>query len=647
MAYDITDLDHITYSNYINTRDFDAEDGIGGDVAPEGIDFIPASDSVTGEALIITGCEVTGTMPVISLTSYPSNLTGKLVILHTNDTHGGDVAVKGDSIGTAGVAKLKEQYKAAGADVLLISAGDVIQGDPLVNLSKGETAIDFMNLASYDLMTPGNHEFDYGYNNLLERESQANFPFVSANILDKTSGQPVFEPYKIFNASVGKVGVFGLTTPESLTKANPKNVASLSFPAGDDMYKIAQEQVDTLKAAGCVKIIAVGHLGTDEGSAPNTSTDVIQHVTGIDLFIDGHSHSVIPSQKVGSTILTSAGSKLEEVGVVTMDQSSIESHLISAHDYNEVDGSIDAKINTVSKAIDEALSDTFATTEVLLDGNRSPGVRTQETNLGDFAADAMLWAANQAVGEGTVDAAITNGGGIRESIQVGPITMKDMKTVFPFGNTISTLKITGHQLLEVLEASTYSTPDSLGAFPQVAGISFTINTGISYTPGAQYPNSTYYGPAKPGSRVTDVMIAGAPLDLNKTYTIATNDFLTAGGDTYYVFSECEDYNTYVALEDAMVNYTQKVLDNKVIASEYGTPKGRITLNTTATASTVDTPTSVDADTYLVQEGDTLTSIAKETLGDSARYIEIYNLNLNLLTNPNLIYIGQTLAIPEQ
>jgi 5'-nucleotidase/UDP-sugar diphosphatase len=525
----------------------------------------------------------------------PGDLTGKLVILHTNDTHGGDVAVAGQSIGTAGVAQLVADYEAAGAKVLLVSAGDATQGDPLVNLSKGETAIEFMNLAGYDMMVPGNHEFDFGYDNLLSLEELADFPFVSATILDRATEEPIFEENIVYDTDVGKVGVFGLTTPETQTKANPLNVASLTFLAGEELYDCAQEQVDELEALGCEYIVCVTHLGDDPASEPNRSVDVIENVEGIDIMIDGHSHSVLDGDENDDTILASAGTRLSHVGVVIVDEDDTESFLISAEEYSSVDETVNAYINGVAAEIDAMLSETFAVTEVLLDGERAPGVRTQETNLGDFAADAILWAATKAVGEGLVDAAVTNGGGIRTSIAAGDITMKDMKTVFPFGNTISTVRVTGTQLLELLEAATYCTPEAVGAFPQVAGLEFTINTYIPYTNGPQYPDSTYYAPANPGARITDVRVAGEPLDLTDSYTIATNDFLAAGGDTYYLLKTLESYNTYVALEDALVNYTSEVLGGIVTEDRYGQPAGRITIASSGSLPFTDVAT--DASYY--------------------------------------------------
>lgn len=572
-----------------------------------------------------------------------TNLSGKLVIIHTNDTHGADVAIEGKSLGTAGIAQLVKDYEAAGADVLLVSAGDAIQGDPLINLSKGLTAIEFMNLAGYDLMVPGNHEFDFGYDNLLKLKEEADFPFVSANILDKESGKTVFKGSIIFDTEIGKVGFFGLTTPETMTKANPNNVKYINFLADEAMYKAAQEQVDQLEKAGVEYIICMAHLGTDESSKPNRSTDLIENVEGIDVLIDGHSHSVIDGNEEDTTIVASTGTKLSNAGVVIIDDKGIEAKLISAADYKSVDKDVNDAINKVAAEIDLQLSDVFARTEILLDGNKAPGVRTQETNLGDFAADAILWAAKQATG-GSIDGAITNGGGIRASINAGDVTMKDMKTVFPFGNTIATVNIKGSQLLEVLEASSSAAPESLGAFPQVAGIEFTIDTTVPYVNGNQYPDSTYYAPANPGSRVKNVKVGGEALDLSKTYTIATNDFLAAGGDTYYLFKSLETYNTYVALEDALVNYTSEVLGKIISKEKYGAPAGRIEIIVPVVEEPEATPEETWV-TYTVVKGDCLWIIARKYLGDGKRYTEIYELNKDIIKNPNLIYISQVLKIP--
>ncbi len=504
------------------------------------------------------------------------DLAGKLVILHTNDIHGRAVTDPSTgALGYAFIAQKKDDFAAAGASVLLLDAGDATQGMSVVNLSQGKTAIEFMNAAAYDAMAPGNHEFDWGLDNLLQLRDVAQFPILAANITDKVSGEPVFEANKIFEMENGmKVGVFGLDTPEALTKTHPDKVKGITFAMDADLYACAQVQIDALKAAGCDLIVCLGHLGVSDESAPNRSIDVIENTKGIDLFIDGHSHTQIDGgQTVGETLLVSTGEYCQNLGVVVFDGEALKAGL-----YTGSKAEVAELVNSVNKEVTDQLSAVFATTSVDLNGERDPGVRTMETNLGDFACDAILWAAQQALGDQVV-AAVTNGGGIRASIPAGDITMNDMKTVFPFGNEVSVLTVKGSELLEALEAATCTTPDAIGAFPQVAGIEFTVDTSVPYENGEMYPDSTYYAPAKPGARVTIATVGGEAFDPEKLYTIATNDFTAAGGDTYYAFryaNQTTGYKTGVALEDALVNYVAEVLSGNV-GEQYAQPQGRITV----------------------------------------------------------------------
>ena len=449
-------------------------------------------------------------------------LEGRLVILHTNDVHGRAVSANG-VWGYAAITQVKKDLEAQGAQVLLLDAGDASQGTPLVNLDYGKTAFEFMNAAGYDAMAPGNHELDWGIDNLLQNAELANFPILAANITDKISGELKFKDHVIFEKGDFKVGVFGLDTPEAMTKTHPDKVRGITFAAGEELYACAQAQVDALKEAGCNLIVCVGHLGVDDESTGNRSIDVIANTTGIDLFIDGHSHTVIDGGKeVKSktegvkTLLVSTGEYFGNIGYVVFDGEKLtaklwkcDSNLLSDM-YKPCDAEVAAVVNGRNEAVEAQLSAAFAKTEVDLDGNKAPGVRTQETNLGDFAADAILWSAQQAMGEQVV-AALTNGGGIRASIKAGDITMKDMKTIFPFGNQVSVLTVTGAELLEALEAATFSTPDAIGAFPQVAGIVFTIDTTVPFEQGEQYPDSTYFAPKNPGARVTIETVAARPL----------------------------------------------------------------------------------------------------------------------------------------
>lgn len=505
------------------------------------------------------------------------DLDGDIVILHTNDVHG---AISG----YAKVAALKDAYEARGAYVLLMDAGDFIQGDPTVSTSEGATAVELMNLAGYDVASMGNHEFDYGYQNLKDLEADADFTIVDANVL--YNGQVAFEDNVVFTAPDGtKIGVFGLDTPETATKAHPAKIQGVTFLAGDKMFDCAQDQVDALEAEGCEYIICLGHLGIDAESTGNRSIDLLENVTGIDVFIDGHSHSdqaAIAEETngtgmVGDTILTSTGTQLANVGVVDIaPDGTIDASSVATADLADqgivADEAIVTRATEIKNTINEEYDVVFASTEVALDGERE-NVRTKETNLGDLITDAMLWQAQK--DNENVVAALNNGGGIRASIAAGDITKMAVNTVLPFGNTLYVVEVTGAELLEALEASTYCTPESIGGFPQVSGIEFIINTGAAYDAGENYPGSTYAGPNSI-NRVTILTVGGQAFDADATYTIVTNNFMAAGGDTYYAFSAAESgYDTGIPLDQVVMDYITEELDGTVTAARYGQTANRI------------------------------------------------------------------------
>ena len=310
------------------------------------------------------------------------DLDGDIVILHTNDVHGAIA-------GYAKVAALKDAYEARGAYVLLMDAGDFIQGDPTVSTSEGATAVELMNLAVYDVVSLGNHEFDYGYQNLKDLEADADFAILDANVL--YNGSVAFEDNMVFTTPAGtKIGVFGLDTPETATKAHPAKIQGVTFLAGEDLYDCAQEQVDALTAEGCNYVICLGHLGIDDESAGNRSIDLLENVDGIDLFIDGHSHSTraditaaltaasqagdadisVDSSMVNGTVLTSTGTKLESVGVVTIDGETgrIDASTVSAASLTDEDADVAARAAAIQKEIDDEYGTVFAKTEVALNG---------------------------------------------------------------------------------------------------------------------------------------------------------------------------------------------------------------------------------------------------------------------------------------
>ena len=511
--------------------------------------------------------------------NWDDDLTGHIVILHTNDVHG---AIDN----YASVAALKDAYEAAGAQVLLMDAGDFSQGSTSVNVSEGATAVELMNMAGYDVATTGNHEFDYGYANLKTLMESAEFPILAADAFTAEGDLAMDGDNLTFQLGDVTVGVFGLATPETATKAHPAKLEGVTFLAEDELFACAQEQVDELTAAGCDYIICLGHLGIDAESTGNRSIDLLENVTGIDVFIDGHSHSTQSdiaeetngTGMVGDTVLTSTGTKLESVGVVdiaadgTIDASTISMEELNATEGFTPDQDIATRVSEINAQIEEDMGQVIGTSEVDLDGVRE-NVRASETNLGDLITDAMLWQAGQDNEE--VDAAITNGGGIRASIAAGDITKKSVNDVLPFGNTLYVVELTGAELLEALEASTYCTPEPVGAFPQVAGIEFTINTGAAYDAGENYPGTTYAEPASI-NRVTILTVGGQAFDADATYTIVTNDFLAAGGDTYYAFSAAESgYDTGISLDQVVMDYITEELNGTVTAARYGQTANRI------------------------------------------------------------------------
>lgn len=526
---------------------------------------------------------------VLGLTAYApastveaADMSGKLVIIHTNDMHGYYEKNADDGIlGISSVAALKGYYEKLGANVLLLDAGDFSQGTNLVNYYKGLDAVYFMNAAGYDAVSLGNHEFDFGLDSLKALTEAAEFPILDANIISKETGLPYLDDNEIFTFGDMKVGVFGLDTPEAQTKASPKNVKDVTFLAGEELYACAQAQVDFLEAQDCDYIICLSHLGLDEESVGNRSVDVAANVSGIDLVVDGHSHTKLPEgMDTNGTKIVSTGSYLNNIGVVVYDGKKTEAKLVN--DLFAVGGcpAMDEFVESFDKVVDEVYSGKFATTLVKLDGSRSPGVRTQETNLGDFSADAYKYTAETYVKENgldmTIDGAIQNGGGIRATIEAGDISMDTLYTVFPFGNTISIVTLTGAELLEALEASCSACPDALGGFPQVSGIKFTLDTTVPYAKGEQYPNSTYYAPANPGSRVNIETVGGKAFDLNATYNIAVNNFMADGGDTYYVFTNASNViDTGVVDAEGLISYVNSL--NGVIGDEYAAPKGNITI----------------------------------------------------------------------
>lgn len=529
-------------------------------------------------SLTVTGfaIEDTATTREPEVMTEEATMAGKTVILHTNDVHG---AIAGYAYITA----LKADYEAKGAEVILVDAGDYSQGTSYVSVTKGLDAIEMMNAAGYDVVTLGNHEFDYGYTQLKDNMTKAKFKVLCADVFN-ADGTPIFDANYTYTTKSGvKVGFFGMETPETQTKANPTKIKGLTFATNDAFTKAAADQVEALKDADVV--ICLAHLGVDGESKPYRSTDLYAAVKGIDFIIDGHSHTVMIKGENGEPI-QSTGTAFANIGVIVIDDATkkIESNsLFEIKEDTAKDATVAAAAQKIIDRIDKEYGAVFAKSEVVLNGAKAPnGNRDSETNNGDLITDAMVWKILQDKESLTVDAdhvvAVTNGGGIRKAINPGDVTKKNINEVLPFGNTVVTIYITGAELLEALEASTYCTPDAIGGFPQVSGINYTISTAVAYDANAEtYPASTYYGP-KSINRVTINSINGKEFKADDTYAVITNDFCGGGGDTYYAFAAATaKFDTGIPLDEVVMEYITAELKG-VIGKQYAAPQGRILLN---------------------------------------------------------------------
>ncbi|MBR3200694.1 MAG: 5'-nucleotidase C-terminal domain-containing protein [Mogibacterium sp.] len=536
--------------------------------------------------------------------------TGKTVILSSNDVHG---AVDG----YAYMKALEKEFTARGADVITVDAGDYSQGTTYVSESKGLSAIQLMNLAGYDYATLGNHEFDFGPNIVLRNVEEAEFKVLCADILNKVDNAPTFVPSDIYEDEDSglKIGFFGMATPETQTKSIPTNFENIKFPSKDDFYQIAQDTVDQLKNDGADVIVCLAHLGVDAESEPYRSTDMMAAVDGIDMMLDGHSHTVMTVGEGGKAIM-STGTKFTNIGVTIIDEKNKMIEDNDLYHLRDKDGDPytealvpDDDVKTISDKIiaevDAAYGAKIAESKVELNGAKSLsngvyGNRDGETNSGDLITDAIKWYVMKDGADLGVPAnhvvTITNGGGIRAAIHAGDVSKNDILTVLPFGNTIAAVTVKGSELLEALEASTFGTPaTAVGGFPQIEGMKITIRAYNDYDRQPEtYPDSTYYGPASI-NRVTIDSVNGEAFDPEAEYVVLTNNFCSAGGDTYYAFKAASSqFDTGIPMDYAVVEYVIDHLD-RVIDETYAEPQGRITIYATKAEEVADEINSIPDD----------------------------------------------------
>ena len=492
----------------------------------------------------------------------------------------------------------------------------------------------------------------------MENMNKANFKVLCADVL-KEDGTPIFDANTIIGKGGVKIGFFGLETPETQTKANPALIKGLTFlteSTETTIWENAQTQVNALKASGADIVVCLAHLGVDASSEPYRSYDLYSKVTGIDFIIDGHSHTVMEKGDKGEPI-QSTGTKFANIGVIVIDNATkkIEANYLVAtgeNGFNEKDETVLAKAQGILDAIKAEYGVKFATSEVELNGAKEPGNRTEETNNGDLITDAMVWCLTEkypgSITEVDADhiVAITNGGGIRAAVKKGDVTKNDIFTVLPFGNTVAVVYVTGAELLEALEASTYCTPISLGGFPQVAGLKFTVDADVEYdkNPGT-YPGSTYYGPASI-KRVTIDEINGKPFDATAKYAVITNNFVAGGGDTYYAFAAASSqFDTGYTLDSVVIDYITEKLGGVIAEADYGAPKGRITVKYTPPVSDKITIGGLDADIWMTKYGNVYTDCKAVDFFDKLGFtwgdivtVKFLNQTLELPVVPTYHYV---------
>ena len=502
----------------------------------------------------------------------------EVTILYTNDVHT-YIDKQAPKLTYAAIAALKQSYQNAGKKVLLVDAGDHVQGTAYGSMDQGASIIELMNAAGYDAATPGNHEFDYGMDRAKELMRDADFPYLSCNWVDLRTNLRVLPEIKVFVRGGVRIAFVGITTPETFTKSTPAyfmNKAQTKYiydilggEDGQKLYSAVQKAVDKAKCLADV-VIGLGHLGVDPSSSPWTSEEVIAHTTGFDAFIDGHSHTVMENKQVADAsgrlvTLTQTGSYFANVGEMTIaPDGTISTRLVST--YDQEDPAVAAEQAAWVSSVDEMLGEKIAVADTKFyitdpaTGKRR--IRSGETNLGDFVADGIYTYFNE-VEQLHCDIAIMNGGGIRSDEDAGYWTFKTCKQVSPFGNVACLMSVTGKQIQDALEfAARFAGAEGKenGGFLQVAGATYEIHTDIPNTVQTDDKN-VWIGSATGTTRVQNVKIYDrangtyVPLDENKTYALAGMNYTLRNlGDGFAMFDGAELIKDYVS-EDYLVMST--------------------------------------------------------------------------------------------
>ena len=541
----------------------------------------------TGRRTLLTGAFSLAAAAMMTMPAFA--IEQDIVILHTNDIHCGIE----DNIGYTGLAWYTRQMEAQTPYVTLVDAGDAIQGAPVGTLSEGEYIIQIMNQAGYDFAIPGNHEYDYGMEQFLSLYGQLECGYYSCNFVNVPSNTTVFKPYKIINYDDVQVAYVGVTTPESFTKSTPayfqdaqgRYIYGFSEdPTGETLYSQVQASVDAARAEGADYVVLVAHLGMDGVTERWSSRSVVANTTGIDVVIDGHSHQVytetLPNENGQMIPVAQTGTKFANIGKITITPSGeITTELLNNLTLEDgtpaADADMDALISSIESQYAESLQTVLGRSEVTLtDTNPETGlraVRSSETNLGDFCADAYRYMMGAEIG-------IMNGGGIRSTLEAGDITYEDALTVYPFGNMICMASVSGAQIRDALEMGARMYPEETGGFIQVSGMTYTIDSSIPSS--VQLDEQGNFAGVSCARRVTDVTVNGEPLDDSRMYTVASHNYwLKSGGDGMSMFQGCEILKDDTMVDvDTITSYISEYLGG-VVGQEYANPagQGRITI----------------------------------------------------------------------
>ena len=618
---------------------------------------------------------------VFSLPCFAADESDDIIVLYTNDIHTyiANHIKEGqeNALTYSRVAALKRQENA-----ILVDAGDHVQGTAYGGMDKGATIIKLMNQTGYDAATLGNHEFDYGMDGCMSTIAAAQFPYLSCNFHRECNGvrtDMVLDSHILMERNGKKLAFIGITTPETLTSTTPAYFQDeeghyiygiLGGEDGSALYTAVQTAIDTASSAGADYIIALGHLGVDPSSSPWTSREVIQNTAGLDVFIDGHSHTTIASETVtakdgSSVLLTQTGSYLKTIGKLTISgDGTLKTELLTETDLSSLIPAPDVKVleDAWISEIDAQLGTVIGRAEITLDNFDEDGtrlVRRENTNTGDFAADALYYLFSEMGMD--VDIAVMNGGGIRNTAITGDLTYLSCKEIHTFGNVACLQTITGQQLLDALEwcvreLSIDGTVED-GSFLHVSGAKYTVDLTIPSTV-QEDDKGVWLGGPTGAYRVKNVQILDRTsgeyrsLDLNASYNIAGYNYtLRDLGGGFAMFNTAVNVLDYVA-EDYMVlaNYIQSFpVDESTglptITAESGYAdihgSGRVSFLTQHSEAHEEDAVK----TYVVKPGDSLWKIAKAHYGSGSKWGILYTANHSTVTDPARIWVGQVLTIP--